>query len=164
MLKPLLGWALCFGVLGCAGKETPVVQPATNQSTPAPPPKRTAQLDDPIAPFVGKPDKPITWDLWGDWMLTRMMREDGKPGAPGRFDESWHIQKRKDASKLVWQDPNRGETFTLIPGNGKGDRLRWRRYLGRIFDFSINKQSYGHLLMTDQDGENYFALRKEGGD
>jgi hypothetical protein len=134
------------------------------QQTTTTPPAARAEPDPPLAPFVGKPAPAVTWDLWGDWTLTRTARADGKAGAPGRFDESWHLRRREDKSKPVWTDPNRGETFTLVPGNGKGDRLRWRRYLGRVYDFSINRQSYGLLIMTDQDGENYMAVRSEGGE
>lgn len=119
-----------------------------------------------LAPFRGKVAEPIKWDLWGDWEIVRTAREDGQEGAPGRWQESWHPRPREDKTMPLWLDPQRGEVFVLVPGNGKmtGDRLRWRRYRGKIFDFSVNRQSYGLLVMTDQDGEIYLAVRQEGGD
>lgn len=147
------------GPLGCH-KTEPVGFP--HVSTTERPPSPGPALE--LTPFHGEPARPITWDMWGDWTLTRTERKDGQAGKGERFEETWHLQKREDNGILVWYDKTRGETFTLIPGLGKGDRLRWRRYRGRIFDFSVNEQSYGMLVLTDQDGENYLAVRTEGGE
>lgn len=173
-MKKIVAVLIVSFVAGCSSPATPTTKTLTVTS-----PEPTPFIDQPIPPFVGKPTKSITWDLWGDWMISRFSDretradvndrdlfsrlEDGKELA-GRFEESWHPRPRDDKSKLTWVDPIRGETFTLISGDGKGDRLRWKRYRGRVFDFSINQQSYGLLVMTDQDGENYLAVRREGGD
>jgi hypothetical protein len=130
---------------------------------PAPPPDFEVLTVAPTVepPFVGKrADGPIAWPLWGDWEITRTEREDGKPSSA--FRESWHPRKNADPLALVWHDPGRAETFTLHHTDA-GDMLTWRRYRGREFHFSIHRQSFGSLVMTDQDGDCYMAVRTEGG-
>lgn len=153
-------------VVGCGGGRRDAVDFKPPSDVHEEPSKVVNWLDEPpVAPFRGKVAEPITWDLWGDWTIMRTERRDGKKTDKGRFDESWHPRKGKDSTRRdVWEDPQRGELFAIIRGGkGEGERIRWRRYRGRVFDFSVNRQSYGLLILADQDGENYLAIRQEGG-
>jgi hypothetical protein len=122
----------------------------------------TAEKVPPLSPFQGKRDKPITWDLWGDWHICNV-ETPGRTTHSPRWEESWHPRQRTDKSRLVWLDPIRGELFAMFH-TPQGDIIRWRRHRGRIVDFSVNEQHYGVLLMTDQDGESYLATRQDGGE
>lgn len=110
--------------------------------------------------FHGKSaSKPISWDLTGTWSVLRFGTKEN-PGKLGRWGCEWHLEA---INRTSWRDSNgQGDLHLSRPDTPQ--TLIWLRPKGPPWYFSINEQSFGNLMMTDDDGERYHAVRTEGGE
>lgn len=130
--------------------------------SPNAPNTETSQATMPEPVFQGKPaEKRITWDLSGIWSVSRFGTKEN-PGKLGRWEAKWTLRR---ASRQVWDDEVGHARFLLnaVPvGNSDiAEMLVWERPDGTNWYFSINEQSFGFLLMTGDDGEQYMAVRSD---
>lgn len=113
---------------------------------------------------TGEIAPPIDFDLVGTWEVMRFGTAE-KPQKGERWETKWTLKKtRRDD---IWEERDGPDVFRLLTvpcGPVTGQILSWQRPDGTFWNFSINEQKFGFLMMTGEDGDRYMALRTEGGE
>lgn len=162
MKRMLLGGLGLLLLAGCS-QHLPISTPT------APLPERV---------FQGTPaEMRITWDLAGIWDVSRFGTKEN-PGKLGRWEAKWVLKEMHVSinNEMCFEDENgEGEVYlqrvespqrwdrteTSAPPLWKGDMLIWVKRDDTARYFSINEQSFGFLMMTGDDGEQYTAVRSD---
>ncbi len=120
--------------------------------------------------FSGEPaGRRISWDLQGIWRVSRFGTKE-RPGKLGRWEATWNLQYKDVAVSGVLVDQNKQGCFWLstweVGGEVNGvtrvaDVLVWEHSDGKRWYLSVNEQSFGLLMMTGNDGEQYMAVRSD---
>lgn len=120
--------------------------------------------------FRGPPaDKRIGWDLAGTWSISRFGTKE-KPGKLGRWEAKWTlVRMNAEVSEHDYRDENGQGKFWLgsalapekVGPDRVADTLVWQKPDGNRMVLSINEQSFGLLMMTGDDDEQYLAVRSD---
>jgi hypothetical protein len=114
-------------------------------------------------PFHGKPaHKPVDYDLTGTWKVWLYETPERKSKRE-RWEATWLLVKKPEG---YWVDGNGQGSFRLenvygLQEPGVPQYLHWTKPNDTAVYFSINKQSFGLLRMTDEEGEEYMAVRTD---
>lgn len=120
----------------------------------------TASVDDSVtvSNFRGGPAECRVWfDLTGIWHVIRFKNPEDT-AKTSRWEETWTLARNQVPDGLFWRD-TRGAAYYLTIGDVP--QFLHTDQLGML---SINRVSFGLLMMTDENGSRYMAMRTDGGE
>lgn len=107
----------------------------------------------------------VDFDLTGEWELMHY----GTQEKPADKDKSawtgkFTLERIKLADALLWGGKDAYGTWELTKNAG-GQHLIWNHTWRQnvLIPFSINEHAFGVLHLTDEHGEKYLFIRREGG-